>query len=348
MFSRAINKIFKRSYCERILKCRVYSSNTPQLKKGEEPDPAPIFFNREVQETLQLLTRIDYKKAVRKRLTGERLKCPEYKFLTDKELQEAVDLGKKRAHKRLQMPPVIKARKEIDVILSKDEALEGFDTSKYVFTDISFGIRDRDKFVVIRELDGTLRHAKWEERDRLIQVYHPIEGKEILPPKLFQGEYFEDLLKREVYEYILDRACLQYDPDDPEYKRVTEAVYEDINKKKKFEYLRSTRHFGPLAFYLVWSKNIDKLLCEIIESRKIEEAVALIRLYQKIHPQANSATTKCESEDPIELILHYASLDSPVDTLIKKTVAVYQELERERQKVVEGIKKAHGIDPDKS
>lgn len=158
---------------------------------GEEPDPAPIFFNQDVQKTLQLLTRIDYKKAVRKRLTGERLRCPEYKFMTDKELKEALDYGKERAHKRLQMPPVVKTRKEIDVTLSKDEALEGFDTSKYVFTDISYGIKDREKFIVIRELDGTLRCAKWEERERIIQVYNPIEGKEMLPPKLFQGEYLE-------------------------------------------------------------------------------------------------------------------------------------------------------------
>ncbi|XP_047364245.1 28S ribosomal protein S22, mitochondrial [Vespa velutina] len=348
MFSRAINKIFKRSYCERILTCRVYSSNTSQLNTGEEPDPAPIFFNQETQETLQLLTRIDYKKVVRKRLTGKRLQCPEYKFMTDKELEEALELGKKRAHKRLQMPPVVKTRKEIDVILSKDEALEGFDTSKYVFTDISFGIRDREKFIVIRELDGTLRYAKWEERERLYQVYNPRRGKEIVPPKLFHGEYLEDLLKREVYEYILDRACIQYDPDDPEYKRITETVYEDINKKKKFEYLRSTRHFGPLAFYLAWNKSIDKLLCDIIELGKMEEAVALIRLYHKIHPQVNSATTKCESEDPIKLILHYASLDSPIGPLIKKILAAYQELENERQKVAEGIKTSHGINSDKS
>lgn len=155
-------------------------------------------------------------------------------------------------------------------------------------------------------------------------------------------------MKREAYEYILDRACFQFDPDDSEYKRITKRVYEDINKKKKFEYLRSTRHFGPLAFYLTWNKSIDKLLCEIIESGKIEEAVALISLYHRIHPQANSAMTKCESEDPIELILHYASLDSPVGPSIKKTLAVYQELESERQKVAEGIKKAHGIKPDES
>lgn len=347
MLSRII-KICRRSHCERILTSRAYSSNAPQLNTENEVDPAPIFFNQEVQQALRILTRIDYKKVVRKRLTGEKLQVPEYKFMTDKELEEALDLAKKRVEKRLQMPPVVKTRKEIDVVLSKDEVLEGFSTSKYVFTDITFGIKERDRFIVVRELDGTLRYAKWNERDRLNQVYMSTKGKEMIAPKLFQGEYLENLLRQEAYEYLLDRACLQYDPDDPEYKRVTKAVYEDINRKKQFEYLRSTRHFGPFVFYLAWNNDIDKLLCNIIESEKFEEAVALIHLYHKIHPQAKSAMTECESEDPIKLITHYASLDAPLSPLIKKTLAVYQELEKEKQKVKEGIKKAHGIDSDKS
>ncbi|KAI4491101.1 hypothetical protein M0802_010411 [Mischocyttarus mexicanus] len=348
MLSHVINKILRHSHCERILMCRAYSSNKPQVNTENEVDPAPIFFNQEVQQALRTLTRIDYKKVVRKRLDGKKLQVPEYKFMTDEELEKALDLAKKRAEKRLQMPPVVKTRKEIDVVVSKDEALEGFSTSKFVFTDISFGIKDRDRFIVIRELDGTLRYATWDERDRLNEAYTPTEGKQMVAPKFFHGKYLENLLRQEAYEYLLDSACLQYDPDDPEYKRVTKVVYEDINEKMQFECLRSTRHFGPFVFYLVWNNSIDKLLCDIIKSEKLEEAVALIHLYHKIHPQAKSAMTKCESEDPIQLLMHYASLDSPLGPLVKKTLAVYQELEEEKQKVKEGIKKAHGIDSDKS
>lgn len=40
----------------------------------------------------------------------------------------------------------------------------------------------------MRETDGTLRKATWEERDRLIQVYFPIPGRRINPPYVFKEE----------------------------------------------------------------------------------------------------------------------------------------------------------------
>lgn len=41
------------------------------------------------------------------------------------------------------MPPVVPVRKEIDAVISRDPELTGWDTAKYVFTDISFGKTDR-------------------------------------------------------------------------------------------------------------------------------------------------------------------------------------------------------------
>ena len=46
-----------------------------------------------------------------------------------------------------------------------------------VFTDISFGVHDRERLVVVREADGTLRQAEWEERDRVNQIYFPKKGR---------------------------------------------------------------------------------------------------------------------------------------------------------------------------
>lgn len=348
MFSRTISRIFGLSHCRRSLSCRLLSS-TSQSCTGGELDPAPLFFNKEVQEALELLTRIDYKKAVRKRLEGKALQLPRYKFMTEKELQEALKLAKQRVRKRLQMPPVVKTRGEINEVLSIDEALQGFETSKLVFTDISFGITDRDRLIVVRELDGTLRSAEWEERDRINFIYFPKRGKEIKPSDVFHGEYLKDLMNRCAYEYVLDRACIQYEPDDPEYKRVTEYVYENVNKTNNFNSLRSTRHFGPLVFYLAWNNKIDNLLCDLIESKEIDEAVTLIRLYHKLQPEARSATTKYDSsDDPTELILHYAELDSFKEPYIKKLISSYKELEEEKKKVEESIKKMHGINTDEA
>lgn len=347
MFSRTISRIFGFSHCRRSLSCRL--SSTSQSCTGREADPAPLFFNKEVQEALELLTRIDYKKVVRKRLEGKKLQPPTYKFMTEEELQEALKLAKQRAHKRLQMPPVVKTREEIHEVLSIDEALQGFEKSKLIFTDISFGITDKDRLIVVRELDGTLRCAEWEERDRMNFIYFPRKGKEIKAPDVFHGKYLKDLMDKCAYEYTLDRACIQYEPDDPEYKRVTEFVYENVNNTNNFNSLRSTRHFGPLVFYLAWNNKIDNLLSDLIRFKNIDEAVTLIRLYHKLHPEAKSATTKYDSsDDPTELILRYAELDSFKESHIKQLISSYKELEAEKKKIEESIKKAHGISTDEA
>lgn len=51
--------------------------------------------------------------------------------------------AEKRLSIRLQMPPFMKERTPIKHILSVDPQLKGLDKSKYVFTDITFGVKDR-------------------------------------------------------------------------------------------------------------------------------------------------------------------------------------------------------------
>lgn len=41
---------------------------------------------------------------------------------------------------------------------------------------------------MVREPDGTLRKATWEERDRLVQVYFPKPGRRLAPPFMFKEE----------------------------------------------------------------------------------------------------------------------------------------------------------------
>lgn len=40
-------------------------------------------------------------------------------------------------------------------------------------------------------MDGTLRKATWEERERMNQIFFPISGRGLEPPKLFESPYFE-------------------------------------------------------------------------------------------------------------------------------------------------------------
>lgn len=86
------------------------------------------------------------------------------------------------------MPPVVKQRLDPSALLCEDLALKDHDTAKYVFTDITYGLKDKDRFVVVREPEGTLRHATWQERDRVIQVYFPKPSREMEKPKMFEGE----------------------------------------------------------------------------------------------------------------------------------------------------------------
>lgn len=156
-----------------------------------ERDPAPFFFDNEVQAWLQTLTTLDYAKIFRPRMDGHKIRSPQYKFMTDEELQNAKDKAQQKAKRYLQMPPVVKQRSEISKVLDKDIALLHYDTAKYVFTDITFGLKDRDRIMVIREPDGTLRYANWQERDRLAQTYYPKPGRHIRKPKMFEGEYLQ-------------------------------------------------------------------------------------------------------------------------------------------------------------
>lgn len=46
----------------------------------------------------------------------------------------------------------------------------------------------QERFIVVREPSGTLRKASWEERDRMIQIYFPKEGRRVLTPVIFREE----------------------------------------------------------------------------------------------------------------------------------------------------------------
>lgn len=153
----------------------------------------------------------------------------------------------------------------------------------------------------------------------------------------------QDLLNRSKYEFILDRACVQFEPDDPDYQAVTREVYEHINAERRFDILRSTRHFGPMVFHLVWTSNMDNLLYEMVETSRINDAALLVRLHHIIHPTAKSAVEPCEHTDDAEFVMHYVRLESPRKDKIQKLLQSYKELERQRQIVTEGIKQAHGI-----
>ncbi|CAH0721894.1 unnamed protein product, partial [Brenthis ino] len=276
-------------------------SIVPSVYDGE--NPAPKFFSSGIQILLKRLTRPDFAKVFRKRTNSNVpiLKTPVYKFLTDEELNIERERANKSADRLLQMPPVVKIHEPIVDVLSKDPALVGYDSARYLFTDITFGVDNEHRIIVERDPDGTLRSCDHDDRKRLNQIYFPMQGRKIKDPLIFSDEEkFHSLLDRYKYEYVLDRTCVQYEPDEPQYQKLTSITYQHVDMNTQFNLLRSTRHFGPLAFYLTWHHSMDNLMLELVQSGAIREAVLLMALRHGIHKDLANGQ---ESDDLVAQIL---------------------------------------------
>ncbi|XP_018575709.1 28S ribosomal protein S22, mitochondrial [Anoplophora glabripennis] len=312
--------------------------NYSAMEYDESKNPAPLFFDRTVQSLLKSLTRIDLAKVFRKRkLGGYKLEDPQYKFMTDEELQTSIKDAQERANKMLQIPPAVPKRTTTNRMFSSDPALEGLETCRMVFTDITFGIKNNERVIVVREPDGTLQEADWELRDRMNQLYFPRKGRHITPPRMFEDGYLKKLLDRHEYEFILDRACIQFEPDDPKYQHVVSITYQYINDNNDFDVLRSTRHFGALTFFLVWNKNIDNLLLDLIETLHVEEGHDLTKLYFKVHNVSLSSSSNLEAIE--EYIEKYSNKKPP----LQLAVQAYKDLIKQKEQLATGIQAAHGV-----
>uniref|UniRef100_A0A3B5ATS2 28S ribosomal protein S22, mitochondrial-like n=1 Tax=Stegastes partitus TaxID=144197 RepID=A0A3B5ATS2_9TELE len=247
----------------------------------------PHFTDPAVQDILTRITGLDLQKVFRP--IKQELKPPTYKLMTDEQLEQAVELAAEQAKKLLQMPPVLPERKPISDVLSEDKMLDGMDTAKYVFTDITYEIPHRERFIVVREPNGTLRKATWEERDRLIQAYFPKTGRKITPPVLFKDANLKTVFSQDRHEDVLDLCLVQFEPDSSEYIRVHAATYEDLDKHGKYDLLRSTRHFGGMTWYLVNARRVDGLVVDMLTRQLFQDAVSLVSLFHMVHPHSESA-----------------------------------------------------------
>eukprot|EP00074_Homo_sapiens_P058465 XP_006713766.1 28S ribosomal protein S22, mitochondrial isoform X2 [Homo sapiens] len=274
-------------------------SGSPETKK-------PTFMDEEVQSILTKMTGLNLQKTFKPAI--QELKPPTYKLMTQAQLEEATRQAVEAAKVRLKMPPVLEERVPINDVLAEDKILEGTETTKYVFTDISYSIPHRERFIVVREPSGTLRKASWEERDRMIQVYFPKEGRKILTPIIFKEEN------------------LRFEPDSTEYIKVHHKTYEDIDKRGKYDLLRSTRYFGGMVWYFVNNKKIDGLLIDQIQRDLIDDATNLVQLYHVLHPDGQSAQgAKDQAAEGINLIKVFAKTEAQKGAYIELTLQTYQE-----------------------
>ncbi|XP_013215318.2 small ribosomal subunit protein mS22 isoform X2 [Ictidomys tridecemlineatus] len=303
------------------LLCRWLSSEaesrSSEMKK-------PTFMDEEVQSILIKMTGLNLEKIFKPAV--QELKPPTYKLMTQAQLEEATRKAIEAAKVRLKMPPVLEERTPINDVLAEDKILEGIETAKYVFTDISYNIPHRERFIVVREPSGTLRKASWEERDRMIQVYFPKEGRRILPPLIFKEENLKTMYSRDRHVDVLNLCVAQFEPDSTEYIKVHHQTYEDIDKHGKYDLLRSTRHFGGMAWYFVNKKKIDGLLIDQIQRDLLDDATSLVQLYHMLHPDGQSAQeAKEQAAEGVNLIKVFAKTEAQKGAYIELTLQTYQE-----------------------
>lgn len=268
-------------------------------------------------------------------------------------------------------------------VVSKDPGMHLFDESKYVITDITYGIKDTERTIVVRQPDGTLENADAATRKRINQIYFPLQGRKIRPPRMFEPENLKKCLDDLQYEFVLDRMCLQYEPYEQEFHNISSQVYQHINDAKKFDILRSTRHFGPMCFFLAWHKMIDDLIIDMVQRDFLRNAVELICLMFKLNDISNDneivkkleelttandiskvnkfALAKGDLRQDLEDTVGKSADEFKVDAIcmefieqfskshgIKKSqitlcLQLYRDGYEEKKKLLEGLRKAHGV-----
>ncbi|XP_017503966.2 small ribosomal subunit protein mS22 isoform X1 [Manis javanica] len=304
------------------LPCRRLGSEAAE--SGSSEIKKPTFMDEEVQSILIKMTGLNLQKVFKPAV--QELKPPTYKLMTQAQLEEATRQAIEAAKVRLKMPPVLEERAPINDVLAEDKILEGTETAKYVFTDISYSIPHRERFIVVREPSGTLRKASWEERDRVIQIYFPKEGRRVLTPIIFKEENLKIMYSQDRYADVLNLCVAQFEPDSAEYIKVHHQTYEDIDKHGKYDLLRSTRHFGGMAWYFVNKKKIDGLLIDQIKRDLVDDATSLIQLYHILYPEGQSAQeAKEQAAEGVHLIKVFAKTEAQNGAYIELTLQAYQE-----------------------
>ena len=180
--------------------------------------------------------------------------------------------------------------------------------------------------VVVRQPDGTLRNATWDEKMRMCQTFIPRPGREAFTPRMFHPEFLSHALQNVSASYLLDSACTQFEPDDPDYIRVVTAVYNDVDRKGTYEELHSNRLFGGLVFYLASVVRLDGLILDRLQRGKLADAADIVRLLNILHPKCKCA---------LEVAL---GNESPTD---ERLVEMYANTMADRR-LMERLKKAAG------
>lgn len=251
------------------------------LSFPSDSDPSKQFLEKTNRDLMYSLTCMQIDRVFAKQPSP--FERPTYHFYTPEELKKKFDGALRHAKRLLAIPPIVSIENDNIQILSKDPRLQGHSDAKYVFCDTTFGVKDQDRTVLIRHPNGVLETSDQLTKRRVIETYFPMKGRRIIPPRMFFGEHLQRVLDEGKYLFVLNRATIQFDPYEKDYHRITSLTYQHIDANGAFDCLRSTRHFGAMAFFLAWHKLIDKLVIDCIERDYLRNAVEAICLMYNIN-----------------------------------------------------------------
>jgi len=80
----------------------------------------------------------------------------------------------------------------------------------------------------------------------------------------------------------------------------------------------------------------------LIQTDRLDEAVALIELYHIVNPDAKSVTAKFETGQEHKFIQAYVESDSKKRNVLELALQANEELHKQRAETEAGILRAHG------
>uniref|UniRef100_A0A0K0FEW4 28S ribosomal protein S22, mitochondrial (inferred by orthology to a human protein) n=1 Tax=Strongyloides venezuelensis TaxID=75913 RepID=A0A0K0FEW4_STRVS len=271
--------------------------NANNVKNKEiKVDVESLFISKDVQKLLQSLTGLDPTGKIFKEKTTNKLERSHFALMTDEAYHDALKKMEDMGRKFLQFVPLKEPRSTTINVLEKAPEIANFDTSKFIFTDITYDATDQDRTVVVREPDGTLRDATPSEHDRMNRFFYEKPNRPVFEPALFSGKDLENALDTMKHAFVLDWACWFYEPDDPKFVELSKKIFEEIIMNNKFDILHSTRHYGHFLFYCALNKQIAGLLNHYGKKEMVTDAANFIKLYKIIYPDWRNAVSVTDSD----------------------------------------------------
>lgn len=119
-----------------------------------------------------------------------------------------------------------------------------------------------------------------------------------------------------MHEYVLDLISIQFEPDSPDYIRISHRVYKDAATKiwtchqttsdqsggdgaNIVTRLRLTRHYGPFALYVI--SRLQRPACLVQEAlfhQALDTVYRLLILTSLLHPDSDFAMKAIEQGIP--------------------------------------------------